>query len=83
MPIKKNRADEERKRAERKAEIEVAFPETNQCRRALYTHFANTTGSQAIMARHAGKDKKVDMDELREILTEVHGGTPPLPKDLL
>lgn len=35
------------------------------------------------MARHAGKDKKVDMDELREILTEVHGGTPPLPKDLL
>lgn len=59
MVIMKNRAEEDRKRAQRKYEVEM------------------------IMAKHAGDDKKVDMDELRVILTELQGGRPPLPKDLL
>jgi hypothetical protein len=31
---------------------------------------------QDIVKKHAGKDGKVDMDELRKILTEIDGGMP-------
>ena len=31
---------------------------------------------QDIVKRHAGKDGKVDMNELRKILTEIDGGVP-------
>jgi hypothetical protein len=37
---------------------------------------------QKIVDSYGGADGKIDMDELRVILTEIDG-RPPLPKDLL
>ncbi len=39
---------------------------------------------QALMLKYGGKDKKIDMDELRQLLTDLDDKKhPPLPKDLL